>query len=289
MKKVHQTLYAQQVDMGGIPVRQPLPTQNVEQVDPFLLLHHLKIDIKPGTDYKNAGVPPHPHRGFSPVSFVFEGGVGHQDSRGNRQEVGPGGVQWMNAGMGIIHSERPAKALAENGGTQELIQLWVHTPAAHKMDQPYYLAADKKDMPLITPEEGSGEIQLVSGEQSGQQGIVQTPLPMLSVMGRLQAGVKHTFSVPSGQNAMLYLLSGKAKLQGHGLLEGHELAILENEGTSIRIEVEEETKVLLISAEPINEPLATYGPFVLNNQTQIMEAMRDYQQGKMGFLVEEFD
>ncbi len=288
MKKVKQILYGQMVDMGGFPVRQPIPTQNVEQLDPYLLLHHARIVIKPDTDYKNAGVGPHPHRGFSPVTFVFEGSVHHRDSRGNSGIVLEGGVQWMNAGMGIIHSERPAKELATKGGHQEIIQLWVNTPAAYKMDQPYYIAVQKEVMPHITPDKGDGYIQLVSGEMKGEKGKVNSPLPLLAVMGELKKEAAHSFQVPAERNTLLYLLNGELSISGHGLVERHNLVVFEKEGSDFTVKARKDTRFLLLSGETINEPLATHGPFVMNNQTQIMEAMRDYQQGKMGILIEEF-
>ena len=288
MKKVKQILYGNVVDMGGIPLRQPLPTQNVEQIDPFLLLHHARLVVKPETNYKHAGVGPHPHRGFSPVTFVFEGSVHHRDSRGNSGVVSEGGVQWMNAGMGMIHSERPSEELAKNGGHQEIIQLWVNTPGKHKMDQPYYVALKKEDIPQLSPDKGDGYIQLVSGEMNGLQGKVKTQIPLLSAMGKLHTGSEHVFVVPEGRNSALYLLDGELSISGHGLVDKHQLIVFENEGTEIGVTAKKDTRFLLLSGEPINEPLATHGPFVMNNQTQIMEAMRDYQMGKMGMLVEEF-
>ncbi len=287
MKKVKQLLYGHMVDMGGIPVRQPIPTQKVEQVDPFILLHHGRFEVKAGTDARSAGVGPHPHRGFSPVTFVFEGGVKHRDSRGNVGVVKAGGVQWMNAGMGIIHSERPSEELVEKGGFQEIIQLWVNTPAANKMDQPYYLAVQKEDMPHFDPDHGDGYLQLVSGEMNGVQGNVKTPFPLLSVMGQLEEDAYHTFLVPENANTILYLLDGELSVKGYGLVEKLNLIVFEKGGNEIRLTSKKDSRFLLLSANPLNEPLATHGPFVMNNQTQILEAMRDYQMGKMGVLIEE--
>lgn len=289
MKRVNQLLFGHMVDMGGIPLRQPLPTSHIEQVDPFLLVHHARLKVKPGTDHRTSGVGPHPHRGFSPVTFVFEGGVEHRDSRGNQGVVSEGGVQWMNAGMGIIHSERPSKVLAKEGGYQEIIQVWVNTPASKKMDQPYYLAVQKEDMWQFEPDSGEGYVQLVSGEMRGQKGKVTTPLPMLSAMGQLKEGASHTFEVPEGWNTVLYLLDGQLRMEGFGMVDKQHLVVLEKEGDRFRVEAGADTRFLLLSAAPINEPLATYGPFVMNNQTQVLEAMRDYQMGKMGVLIEEFE
>lgn len=289
MKKVRQVLFAKTVDMGGIPVRQPVPAPGVRQIDPFLLLHHGTFEVEAGVDVRDAGVGPHPHRGFSPVTFVYKGGVHHRDSRGNSQEVNAGGVQWMNAGIGIIHSERPTATLLKEGGTQEILQLWVNTPAARKMDQHYYLAVDKDQMPRLSPDEGNGYLQLVSGEMMGEKGPVAAPLPLLAVMGELEKDVKHKFEVEEGHSTILYLLDGSLEIDGFGKADQLHLVHFEDKGREFGVKALENTRFLLLSAPPIKEPLATYGPFVMNNQSQLMEAMRDYQMGKMGFLVEEFN
>jgi quercetin 2,3-dioxygenase len=153
-RTVSHLLYAHPMDMGGLPIRQPLPTQNVQQVDPFLLLHHASIKVPTHTVPAKAGVSPHPHRGFSPVTFVFQGGVHHRDSRGNDNVVYAGGAQWMNAGMGIIHSERPPHDIHEVGGKQEIIQLWINTPAKNKFDQPSYFPLQASEVPSTVSADG---------------------------------------------------------------------------------------------------------------------------------------
>lgn len=289
MKKVKRLLYAHQVDMGGIPVRQPIPTQQVDQIDPFLLLHHAQWEVMAGSNPRTTGVDPHPHRGFSPVTFVYRGSVHHRDSRGNSGLVHAGGVQWMHAGMGVIHSERPGKELAETGGTQEIIQLWINTPASDKMMQPSYLALQKEEIPSAKPDSGAGLIQVVSGELDGLKGKVPAIRPMLAVMGWLAKGASHKFSVQEGRSTLFYLLDGEVSVKGFGLVDGYQLIEFEKEGTDIEISATEDTRFLLISADPLKEPIAWQGPFVMNNETQILQAMRDYQIGKMGVLIEDFD
>src|SRR5678809_1493277 len=137
-RTIKHILYGRQFNMGGLPIRQPIPSTELDQVDPFLLLHHAEVRMPMHTPVEKAGVGPHPHRGFSPVTFIFKGGVHHRDSRGNDNVVYAGGTQWMNAGMGIIHSERPPADIFERGGILEIIQLWINTPARNKMDQPSY-------------------------------------------------------------------------------------------------------------------------------------------------------
>ncbi|MEP5611022.1 MAG: pirin family protein [Cyclobacteriaceae bacterium] len=279
---VKQTLYAHMVDMGGIPVRQPLPTASIEQIDPFLLLHHHIGNIKENTDPKNAGVGPHPHRGFSPVTFIYQGDVHHRDSRNNSSVVKAGGVQWMNAGMGIIHSERPSNELTSKGGTQEIIQLWINTPQSGKMHQPEYQAFQNEDLPKI-----SSELSVVAGKQGEISGPAKSEMPIAAAMGVIKPGEKITLSSPY-QHSMLYVLNNAVKLEGHGLVEQLNLLVFEEDTNEINLLAEEDTKILFLSADPLNEPLATYGPFVMNSQSEIMEAMRDYQMGKMGVLIEEF-
>lgn len=277
------------VDMGGTPVRQPLPTQQVDSVDPFLLLHHHKGIIKEGTNHRHAGVGPHPHRGFSPVTFIFQGDVHHRDSRGNSSIITSGGIQWMNTGMGIIHSERPSKALATGGGTQEIIQLWINTPRKNKMDQPEYIPAAAEQLPKIYPDNGEGSILLISGHLNGQKGPVNPKSPIVSATANFQNGVSHTFHIKKSMNALLYILDGELRIPGYGKVEDKNLVVFSRSQEHLLIEATKDSRFLFLAGEPLDEPVTTYGPFVMSNQTEIMEAMRDYQQGKMGFLVEEFD
>src|SRR5688500_3399223 len=146
-RTVSNLLYAHPYDMGGIPIKQPFPTAKVDQIDPFLLLHHAEIKVSKHIDPSQAGVGPHPHRGFSPVTFIFKGGVHHSDSRRNNSVVYAGGAQLMNAGMGAIHSERPPDDIHEIGGSQEIIQLWINSPAKNKMDPPAYFPLQAADTP----------------------------------------------------------------------------------------------------------------------------------------------
>lgn len=289
MRQVKQILYASEVDMGGVPVRQPLPTGMVDQIDPFLLLHHHTSRIKKGSDAKNLGVGPHPHRGFSPVTFIFQGNVHHRDSRGNSSIVYAGGVQWMNAGMGIIHSERPSAELAADGGIMEIIQLWINTPKKHKMAQPKYYPFQINELTHLSPSSGDGDITLISGQLDEKKGPLTPDSEILAVTGIFEKGASHIFNIPKEMNAFLYLLEGNIKLDGYGLVEEKNLIHFENNDTKISFTANHPVKFLLMGGEPLDEPLATYGPFVMNTQTEIMEAMRDYQKGKMGFLVEEFN
>ena len=183
-------LYAYKVDMGGFPVRQPLPTQQVNQIDPFLLLHHADVKAPSHIEPDHAGIGPHPHRGFSPVTFIFKGGVHHRDSRGNNSTIYAGGAQWMNAGMGILHSERPPHDIHEIGGRQEIIQLWINTPAKNKMDMPAYFPLSAEQAPTIKSEDGKVNGKVFSGEVLGVKGPIPSHTIVNSVTLDLMKGGK---------------------------------------------------------------------------------------------------
>ncbi|MBC5992328.1 pirin family protein [Pontibacter cellulosilyticus] len=285
-RTVNRILYADMVDMGGMPVRQPFPTQQVEQLDPFLLLHHHVAKLPEGTVPKQSGVGPHPHRGFSPVTFVYKGGVHHRDSRGNDSVVYEGGTQWMNAGLGIIHSERPPEDIEERGGVQEIIQLWVNLPKSHKMQQPEYIALQAEDTPQLELEGGKISVSVVAGEFQDTRGPIKTAVPILSLRIFMQAGSSYTFPIPETHSAFLYLLDGQVSYEGFGLVEWHHVVVLNNDGSSFSLKAKEDTRILLMAGEPIKEPVVSHGPFVMNTQTEILQAMRDYQMGKMGFYTE---
>ncbi len=287
LRTVSRLLYAHQVDMGGMPIRQPLPSQEVEQIDPFLLLHHANIKVPTHTDPDHAGVGPHPHRGFSPVTFIFQGGVHHRDSRGNDSVIYAGGAQWMNAGMGMIHSERPPTNIHEIGGWQEIIQLWINTPAANKMDQPTYIPLTADEAPTWRNEDGNVVMKIFAGQLLGIKGPIPSQTQVNAATVDLKKGGVASMPLPANHNALIYLLDGKLKIDGFGMVEGHHIVHFKNDGEGISFEGLENTRILLLSGKPLNEKLVSYGPFVMNSQIEIMEAMRDYQQGKMGILIEE--
>jgi len=287
VRTVSQLLYSQMVDMGGMPVRQPFPTQRVEQIDPFLLLHHANIKAPQHIDPDDAGVGPHPHRGFSPVTFIFKGGVHHRDSRGNDSVIYEGGAQWMNAGMGIIHSERPPHDIHERGGRQEIIQLWINTPAAHKMDQPAYFPLSAEEAPTYKSEDGKVTASVFSGNVLGLKGPIPSHTEINAATMNVLKGGKISIPLPGTHNTLIYLLDGKITVDGFGLVEALNVANFNNDGEGIAFEALEDTRILLLSGEPLNEKVVSHGPFVMNTQTEILEAMRDYQKGKMGVLIEE--
>lgn len=273
--------------MGGIPIRQPFPTANVEQIDPFLLLHHADIKVPTHLKPDHAGVGPHPHRGFSPVTFIFKGAVHHRDSRGNDSVVYAGGAQWMNAGMGVMHSERPSTDIHDIGGHQEIIQLWINTPAKNKMDQPAYFPVQYENAPKYNSDDNLVSVSIFSGELLGTKGPIPSITPVNAATVTLKKGGKIDIPLPASHHAFLYLLDGKISIGGYGLTEALHAAIFANDGDGVSMTAMEDTRLLLMSGEPLNEKVVSHGPFVMNTETEILEAMRDYQKGKMGILIED--
>ncbi|MEQ8358595.1 MAG: pirin-like C-terminal cupin domain-containing protein [Cytophagales bacterium] len=288
-KLIHKILPAHPVDMGGFPVLQPIPTQNVEQIDPFLLLHHARIKVPQNRKSNDVGIGPHPHRGFSPVTFIFEGDVHHRDSLGNSSVIKEGGTQWVDAGQGIIHSERPSKALIEKGGYQEIIQLWINVKADKKMNPANYQALDEASTPLTDSSAEGKSVRVVSGEFEGIKGPIQSNSEIMALRLNFKKDQEYQFKIPEGFNSFIYLLDGAVEFNRKFPVEGKNLIWFKNEGDSIHLKAEADFRGILLAGRPLNEPLETYGPFVMNTQSQIMQAMRDYQMGKMGVLIEDFD
>jgi quercetin 2,3-dioxygenase len=289
MKTIRKLISAPKVNMGGIILDQPLPYKEIDQVDPFLLIHHWYRDYKPGGMQKEMGVGPHPHRGFAPVTFIYKGGVHHQDSRGNNSKIYEGGTQWMNSGMGIIHSERPVKELAENGGEFEIIQVWINSPTKNKMDQPSYQPITPEETPTIMSPDKLSEIQVIAGNFNDLNGKIKSNSPILILRLTIKKGGIIEIPIPDNYNSLLYQLDGSAIVCNDKTTVGKDMIWFNNDGENIKIECTENTRLLLLSGAPIDEPVTTYGPFVMNTNTEIMQAMRDYQMGKMGVLIEEFE
>ena len=271
--------------MGKTEVKQPLPASRLEQISPFLLLHHFGGTAEPGHD--PLGVGPHPHRGFEPVTFLFKGGIKHRDSRGNTGLLAAGDVQWMTAGMGIIHSEYASPDFLEKGGEMEGIQLWVNLARKDKMVQPRYQDIKKDTIPKVNPTKGEGHVAIVAGELNGLTGAAKTYSPINAFMAVLEPGALIDIPLPESHNSFVYILDGEGELNAEKSVHGEQLIQFGLDGDGIQFKATSQTRLLIVSGAPIDEPLAQYGPFVMNNQTEIMEAMRDYQMGKMGVYIEE--
>lgn len=282
-RSVANILPAETMDMGSTKVKQPLPTVRVEQISPFLLLHHFgPTTVEAGGDPLDVG--PHPHRGFEPVTFLYQGGIRHKDSRGNEGLLQGGDVQWMTAGMGIIHSEKASLDFLRHGGTMEGIQLWVNLPRKHKMVQPNYQDIKAENIPVI---EGIGaRLRVVAGNQGGQTGPAKTHTPILALQLSLQPDGFQEIQIPVGFNAFAYVVKGEVQLNENWSYKAEHLLHFKNDGAGIALRGKVESEVLIMAGEPIDEPVAQWGPYVMNTQTEIMQAMRDYQMGKMGVYIE---
>ncbi|MGB1247517.1 MAG: pirin family protein [Chitinophagales bacterium] len=274
------------INMGGILLKQALPAQEVEMVDPFLLLHHARFGYKDSAPAIQQGLGPHPHRGFTPVTFIIEGEVHHRDSRGNSQVAKEGEVQWMHAGVGIIHSERPSQGLADRNGKQEIIQLWINSPAISKMKPPSYQYVPKNDIPVFYSEDESIANKLIAGNYEYSAAKIKAESELLIVWGKAEKDGEQQINIPKGYNAMLYVIKGEMDILTEKVGK-KQLVVFENGVEEIAMTVKADTQFLLLCGKPLNEKVMQQGPFVMNTDTEIWEAMRDYQMGKMGFLVEE--
>jgi redox-sensitive bicupin YhaK (pirin superfamily) len=276
-----------EVDMGGFPVKQPMPTKNVDQVDPFLLLHHARTKYNNSRPAKFQGIGPHPHRGFSPVTFIIEGEVHHRDSRGNDKIAMAGEVQWMHAGSGIVHSERPSEKITSESEYQEIIQIWINSPADKKMIEPTYQYLPAERFPIIFSDDKKINNKIVAGSYNGLKGPAKTQSEVLILWGESMPNGSEIYSLPTNDNVMLYLIKGAMRIEGYGQVEKEHLVVFEPEGDQISVSFQKKSQFLILCGTPIDEEVTHYGPFVMNTQTEILEAMRDYQMGKMGILIED--
>lgn len=270
----------EEINVGPFKVKQPLPHGGLQQVSPFLLLHH----AGPAVQHPSPVTPrlqPHPHRGFEPVTFLFSGKIAHKDSLGNTGALESGDVQWMTAGSGILHSEGPSAAFMREGGTMELIQLWVNLPRDHKMTAPKYQDIKKDRIPQV--HKNGFTFNVVAGTFEGVTGPASTFTPIISVTGSYKKDAATTVAIPAAYNLLLYVLQGKIATNG-AVLEAFNLAVFQHDGTTVELKAEEEGMFLLLAGEPINEPVASSGPFVMNYPGEIKQAFLDYKAGKMGSL-----
>ncbi len=278
---------AYDVDMGGLVVKQALPTQHVDQVDPFLLLHHGRFKAREDAPALHQGLGPHPHRGFTPVSFVIEGEIHHRDSRENSQVARRGEVQWMHAGAGIIHSERPSQALADRNGSSEVVQLWINSPASKKMLQPDYQFIPELDIPVILSADKQFKNKVIAGQYGGLNGKIKTQSDLLILWSQAESKASQTLEVPAAYNSMLYVIRGEMHIGGFGKVLAESLVVFDSSNSNIEISTDQSAQFLLLAGLPLDEKTVHHGPFVMNTTTEILEAMRDYQMGKMGVLIED--
>lgn len=287
LRSIRHRATAQRVSMGDIFVHQAIPLPGIDQVDPVLLIHHWADRLPGGKHPSQVGVGPHPHRGFAPVTLVFKGSVHHRDSLGNDAIVGPDGTQWMHSGSGLVHSERPDRSLAEQGGDFELIQFWVNVPASKKMVPPEYRALQASETPWV--QLADGKVGVVCGAFGGRQGAIDPPTPMDVLRFDLEAGARVQVPLPAGHNDLLYVLDGEFVVNGAHAAGAKDMLVFAPEGEGFELEARSAGRAIVLGGRPIQEPIATYGPFVMNTQEEIRTALRDYQLGRMGQLIESFD
>lgn len=282
-RSIKKILEPQSLLLGGKTVSQSLPAESMENHDPFLLLHHAG-PYNLNQENAHFYVGPHPHRGFEPITFVFQGGVNHKDSLGNDSSVEAPGVQWISAARGIIHSEQSSKKFEELGGNFELIQLWVNLPAEQKMKPATYIKSDAHALKQIPVANSSkSKLYLVSGKEGDIEGPINNRTNIKSMMAFLESEAEVHISLASESSAMVYVLGGQIEIDGQ-LIKGQDLAILDHQGETLQIKTLEDSRLLILEGKALREEVVSWGPYVMNNQREIMEAMRDYNQGKMGFL-----
>ena len=272
---------------GGFLVRRPFPKPAFSEFDPFLLLDEMgPMEVAPG---QAKGAPDHPHRGFETVTYLLSGEMEHRDSHDHAGRLTPGDVQWMTAGSGVIHSEMPSNDFQRKGGRMHGFQLWVNLPQRDKMMNPRYQEILNAKIPTATSADGLVSVKVIAGEAMGVKAVIETRIPIVYLHYRLEPGGKVTQSVPSTFNAFAYIVDGEG-LFGSDSERGvdGQMVLFTQDGSDVKIENPANAKtaleVLLIAGLPLNEPVARYGPFVMNTREEIYQAMEDYRMGRMGTI-----
>ncbi|KAF6686906.1 MULTISPECIES: pirin family protein [Pseudomonas] len=266
----------------GFPVRTLFSYDSLgKHISPFLLLDHAGPAEFTPTEQRR-GVGQHPHRGFETVTIVYDGEVEHRDSTGAGGTIGPGDVQWMTAAKGILHEEFHSPAFARRGGALEMVQLWVNLPAKDKMAEAGYQTIVDADIPVLPLANDAGQLRLIAGEFAGASGPARTFTPIDVWDLRLNPGKPVTLDLHAGRNTALVILRGTLLINGQEIARQGQLALFERDGRQVTLESNDDAKVLLLSGEPIDEPIVGHGPFVMNTEQEIHQAFADFQSGKFG-------
>ncbi len=256
---------------------------DMERMDPFIMLdYNSKFKFAPSARPKGVGV--HPHRGFETVTIAYHGKVEHHDSSGGGGVISEGDVQWMTAASGVLHKEFHEKEWSKEGGDFQMVQLWVNLPAKDKMSKPKYQAIENASIAKVPLANNSGEIEVIAGEYKGVKGTATTftPINMLNV--KLNQGAKAEFEMPASYNTGLLVIEGSILVNGTTIGPTNHFVLMANDGEQFTIEATEDAIVLVLGGEPINEPIAAHGPFVMNTREEIVQAFEDFNKGKFGFL-----
>jgi redox-sensitive bicupin YhaK (pirin superfamily) len=273
------------VEGDGFVVNRPFPTRSFDHFDPFLLLDEMgPADLGPG---EAKGAPDHPHRGFETVTYMLDGRMEHKDSAGNAGAIGPGDVQWMTAGAGVVHSEMPAADLHRKGGRIHGFQLWVNLPKRDKMIAPRYQEIPAARIPVARSEDGRVSVRVIAGEALGAKAVIETRTPIQYLHYTIQPGSQTSQRVPRDYNAFAYVIDGTATLGPDDRpAQPRQMVTFSNDGDEVSIAAPSTSKqpldVLVIAGVPLREPVARMGPFVMNTRAELLQAMDDFQNGRMG-------
>ncbi len=248
----------------------------------FLLDYNAKMEFSARTDPRGVGV--HPHRGFETVTIAYHGAVAHHDSAGNSGTIYPGDVQWMTAASGILHKEYHEKVFSKKGGAFQMVQLWVNLPAKDKMTSPKYQALKHSEIAKVVLPNDAGTVEVIAGSFKGTDGSASTFTPIEMYNARFTKGGKGNFNFPASYNTSFLIIEGEVKVNGVEIAKKDQMVYFENKGESIAIEALADSVVLMLSGEPINEPIVQYGPFLMNTQEEIKQAITDYNEGRFGYL-----
>ncbi|MFN8241313.1 MAG: pirin family protein [Bacteroidales bacterium] len=252
-------------------------------MSPFFLLDYNSLVTLPPSE-KQKGVGVHPHRGFETVTIAYKGSVSHHDSAGNSGVINPGDVQWMTAGSGVLHKEYHEKEFSLRGGPFQMVQLWVNLPARFKMNEPRYQPIENKDMPRLPVTNGKGTVELIAGELEGKKGSAKTFSPVNLFNCRMKTGDVEVLSISDKFNTGLLVIEGGIKLNDSVNVQVDNFVLFGHEGEEIRLEALSDSVILILGGEPIDEPIAAYGPFLMNTQAEIAQAFDDYYSGVFGYL-----
>ncbi|MBZ5713612.1 pirin family protein [Nannocystis pusilla] len=267
----------------GFHVRGVFPGRSLpmERTSPFLLLDHHPRQVYPALTQGRRGVGWHPHRGFETVTLAWEGTVAHRDTAGHSGIIGPGDVQWMTAASGILHEEYHEQEFSRRGGPVRLLQLWVNLPARLKMSEPGYQPITAAQIPTVALDEDAGQVRVIAGEFAGARGPARTHTPISLLDVELRAKGRLVVPLPQDHNALVLVESGHAKAGSEHGRDG-ELFVFENDGAFVELVAKEDSHLVVLAGEPIDEPIASYGPFVMNTRVEIAAAVRDFEAGKFG-------
>ena len=267
----------------GFPVKTMFSYGDTPEISPFILMDYAGPKLFTPSDTRR-GVGEHPHRGFETVTIVYSGEVDHRDSGGNSGRIGPGDVQWMTAGSGVVHEEMHSPAFTKAGGVFEAVQLWVNLPARHKMTPPRYQTILSQDIAEIALANDAGTLRIIAGKFGGVEGPAKTFSPVTLWQLTLKPGKSTVLNMPAGHAAALFPMKGNIVVNAESRVREGEFVLLDREGEGFQIAADAGATVLVLGGEPINESVAGYGPFVMNTEGEIRQAIADYQSGRMGHL-----